>query len=284
MIPSIPLSISLAGLDAPALGSPIPVPAAPGASRAAEVRWLLPWARRAGFRAVQLCAATPGLRPRELDRSARRDLAASLRRDDLACSGLDLWIPEQHFADPQYLDRAVAAVLSAIELAADLATLAAGSVVTSRPARPGLVSLLLPSSLGADIRASLAQHARSRGVHLADHRWPVDESAPADPDDPLRIGLDPATILASGADPAAFAARLAKRVASARLTDLARGPLGLRVAPGSRQGRLDVLSYLIGLATASYSGFAVADLRGIADQSAAAATVLHAAGSPPSAG
>ena len=38
---------------------------------------------------VQLSAAQAGLRPRELDRSARRDLLATLRRRELAVAGID---------------------------------------------------------------------------------------------------------------------------------------------------------------------------------------------------
>ena len=50
-----------------------------------------------GFRHVQLDATQPGLRPRELDRSARRHLAATLRRPEDSPIGVDLWVPASHF-------------------------------------------------------------------------------------------------------------------------------------------------------------------------------------------
>jgi len=40
-----------------------------------------------GFRAVQFSALTPDLRPRELDQSARRDVLATLRRNELQLGG-----------------------------------------------------------------------------------------------------------------------------------------------------------------------------------------------------
>jgi hypothetical protein len=42
-----------------------------------------------GFRSVQLSAAQPGLRPRELDRSGRRDLLARLSRLQMPAAGLE---------------------------------------------------------------------------------------------------------------------------------------------------------------------------------------------------
>ena len=50
----------------------------------------------AGFRAAQLSASQPGLRPRELDQSGRRDLLATLRRREVSASGIDAWIPPEH--------------------------------------------------------------------------------------------------------------------------------------------------------------------------------------------
>ena len=79
------------------------------------------WASRVGFRAVTLDAKQ--VRGRDLDRSARRDLAAHLRRTEVAFAGLDLWIPSGHFRDDSNVDRAVGAVLDAISLCDDLATL-----------------------------------------------------------------------------------------------------------------------------------------------------------------
>lgn len=273
----IPLSIAFAGLDPAGLG--IAATVTPD-DRGGEVRALLGWVKRHGFRAVQLNAATPGLRPRDLDRSARRDLAATLRRHGLACSGLDLWIPPEHFTQAEHLDRAVASLLGAIDMAHDLATLADGSVVTRRPARPGVVSVVLPDPIPPDVASSVSERALARNVRLADHLWPAREQAP-----PIDVGLDPAAILCRGDDPAAAASRLGSRVASARLSDAPRGGVGGgvrvgegggRVAPGARSGTLDPLAYLVALDTAGYPGHAVLDLRGVAEQSVAVGIALQA--------
>lgn len=274
--------MALAGLDPAGLGIAAP---ATRDDRGGEVRALMGWARARGFRAVQLNAATPGLRPRDLDRSARRDLAATIRRHGLACSGLDLWIPPEHFDRPEHLDRAVASLLGAIDLAHELATLADGSVVTAQAARPGVVSVVLPDPLRPDVAASISERAQARNVRVADHAWPVREQ----PLPALDVGLDPAAILARGDDPAVAASRLGKRVASARLSDIARtgaggvgaAMVGGRVAPGARAGSLDPLAYLVALVTAGYRGHAVVDLRAVPRQDEAVAVTLEAIGADP---
>lgn len=274
MVSPIPLSIALAGLDPAALG--VSAPVSPD-DRGGEVRALLSWARSQGARAVQLNAATPGLRPRDLDRSARRDLAATLRRHDLSCSGLDLWIPPEHLVEPGHMDRAVTSVLAAIDMAKELATLADGSVVTARPTRSGIVSLVLPDALASEVAASISERAISRDVLIADHAWPPRDNPPP----AIAVGLDPAAILLRSEDPVAAASRLGGRVASARLSDLARGGGGVaggRIAPGARGGSLDALAYVIALATTGYPGHAVLDLRGVSNQAAAVASVMDTLG------
>ena len=111
-----------------------------------------------GFDAVQLDGTLRGLRPRELDRRARRDLAAMLARRGVRAGGIDLFIPRWHFADAGEADRAVAATLACIELAGDL-----GRVP---------VSLSLPvHELAADhdVTRAIAEAADGRGVAVAVH-------------------------------------------------------------------------------------------------------------------
>ena len=85
-----------------------------------EPRLGLELASRLGFRSVTLSAAQPGLRPRELDRSARRGLLAELRRLELECSSIDLFIPPEHFTSTETIERALDAVRGALDLATDL--------------------------------------------------------------------------------------------------------------------------------------------------------------------
>jgi sugar phosphate isomerase/epimerase len=257
MIARPPLSVSLAGLaplpDAPWAGSP---------------RAPIEWAAAAGLRSVRLDAGA--LRARDLDRSARRDLASLLRRLGLACPGLDLWIPAPHFADPARADRAAEALTGASELAGDLRTLAAGQRIS--------IAVTFPQA-GADaLIRQVAGKAESFGCVIADHSFPGSPSAlslAAQPGSSIGIGLDPAAILMSGGDPAAEASRAGHALAAARLSDAS--AIG-RTTPG--EGRLDELAYLVALAAAGYAGEVALDLRGLPDQKRAAATVLDRWASP----
>jgi sugar phosphate isomerase/epimerase len=250
MFPRPSLSISLAGL-APDARAPWA-----GGARAA-----IGWASQAGYRWVHLDAAAPGVRPRELDRAARRDLAAFLRRSQLLLSGLDLWIPPEHFIDPGRCDRAVSAVLAAMELAAALHALIAGS---TSPA----VSVVLPERLPAEVREALESRGEATGARIADHAG-FDQPG-HDGGSPLGVGIDPAALLLAGRDPAAAASRAGRALVSARLSDAT--TVG-RVAPGNAGGRLDQLAYFVALSTAGYAQPVVVDLRGVAEQDFAARSI-----------
>jgi sugar phosphate isomerase/epimerase len=206
---------------------------------------------------VQLDAALPGIRPRELDRSARRDLASLLRRSQLDLSGLDLWVPPAHFLDPAQQDRAVSAVVGGLELAAELARLLSATPVLST-ALPDKV----PPALLDSVRAAADLH----GCTLADHAFPSHGG-----EGPLAIGIDPAELLAARLDPAAEVSRLPATPAAARLSDYANAG---RVTPG--KGQLDVLAYHIALSTKGYRGFTVVDLRRVQGQAEAAKHALEA--------
>ena len=70
----------------------------PGAAAAALERLAA-----AGVRRVQLSASQVTLRPRELDRSGRRDLLILLRRLELSAGGLDAWVPTARLNTPLQL-------------------------------------------------------------------------------------------------------------------------------------------------------------------------------------
>lgn len=279
------LALALAGLDADA----------PEWNRG--LRAALDQSSALGLRAVHLDAAAPvgiGVRPRDLDRSARRDVAASLRRAKLAFAGLDLPIPAAHFADHASVDRAVAAVIAAIDLAAELRAL----TESTQP----VVSLSLPENTDTAITKTLAEKAERAGVRLADHaaaltamRQPR-QSQPlsaartqpitpqliaAAPNNPssspnfstaLGIGLDPADLLLAGIAPEAAAAKLGADLASARLSDLS--SLG-RIAPGEPGGRLDLPAYLAALSIGYINRPIILDLRGIKNPTQAITKTLE---------
>ncbi|QOJ01254.1 MAG: hypothetical protein HRU70_12460 [Phycisphaeraceae bacterium] len=234
------------------------------AARPAGTRALIEWAAArppaARPRAVQLDATSPDTRPRDLDRSARRDLAAVLRRHGLGFAGLDLWIPPGHFVEPAHADRALAAALAAISLAGDLATLAGdprGRVVcVELPANGSVEGEPMKATLAA-VRAAIADAAARADVAVADFSRGFDP-----PVGPLTAGIDPAGLLLAGLDPAMHAARLTITPAAARLADAdasVRRPLGL--------GRLDPAAYLACLHARGFTGYPVIDLRALPDAS-----------------
>lgn len=189
----------------------------------------------AGFSAVQLDATLKGIRPRELDRSGRRDLHALVRRRGASPAGLDCFIPRSHYTSTEHGERALAATLEAIELAGDLGRL--------------VVSLSLPiETLPTDAARAIVDAADRHDVRLAVHapqeqhalmQWIDAVDLPA-----LGAGLDPASALARGEDPCQIAQQLANRLTVARLSDLqADNGEGTRCAVGS--GQLDVPAYRV---------------------------------------
>lgn len=235
-----PLSVSLAGLDR-----------GPGHPWSGGAREAIAWAAAARFGTVQLDASMSGVRPRELDRSGRRDLAAMLKRSGLTLSGLDLWIPPPHFVSDRDVDRAVDAVRGALDMTSELVGLVPGS-------QP-VVALTLPAGVSPGVVSALGSAAGSVGAVLADHAWPVRTAAVAH----VGVGIDPAAVILGGAKPGAAVLGLTSMPVAVRWSDLAATG---RVEPGL--GSLDCLEYSVALHTKGFSGAMVVDLRGLADQAA----------------
>lgn len=234
----------------------------------ANPREPIEWAASAGFRAVTLDASAPGLRARDLDRSARRDLASLLRRLELSFCGLDLWIPPEHFADLAQADRAASATTQAITLCAELSRDSGGGVHA--------VSIALPRAVQGErarvfdeVVSTIVGAADSAGVLLADHSWPARDDARQD--SPLRVGLDPASLLLRGEDPVTVGASLGGRIGVARWTN---ADSLTRVAPRAPGGRLDIASYVGALRTTTRVERLVVDVRGLAHPRDAAGAVI----------
>lgn len=219
-------------------------------------------------RGVQVSAAQPGTRPRDLDRSGRRDLVAAARRRELGIAGVDAWFPTDDLLTAATMDDAVERLLAAVELAADLG-------------RVGL-STRFPGT-GADdpIRAVLAAAARL-GVPVIDHAVPprgrparprasaaatglivpgaIESSAPDATGgcslDGLAVGIDPPAWLVAGLDLLDGAAR---GVEAVRLADLTVD--GMRVPPGEADGRVDPAALVAVARTGGFEGLPLIDAR-----------------------
>ncbi len=246
MLEPIPLSVSLAGLDP-----------SPGLPWSGSARAPIAWASGLGLGIVRLDGAAPGLRARELDRSARRDLAGLLNRSELGLSGIDLWIPERHFREPEHTDRALAACLETITLAGELAGIMNAAHTLS-------VSVHLPGEPGSGVIAALELGAERAGVRVADHGAAAPERLGR-----IGVGLDPASALLRGDDPAALA--VSGAIVSARLSD---SDDAGRCRVGER-GRLDVRAYAASLSVGAYEGNVVIDLRGLVAQDDAARSAIR---------
>lgn len=210
----------------------------------ADTRAALEWLGKAGYRGVQLSATDPETRPRELSQSARRDLAATIARHELACSGIDLFIPAGHFGDPVHVGRAIDAAESAIEFAALL-----GRVPVTIPLEP---------ALAGDVRAALVERAGLHGVDLLVPAVSVDDLGGIAP--PCMASIDCAAALAAGSDPSAMVFKAQASLGGVRLVDLTR--TGLR-APilEPRESRLDALALRVALETAGFRRTPVVDAR-----------------------
>lgn len=209
-----------------------------------------------GYRAVQLDATHPEVRPRSLDRSARRDLAALLKRSELELTGLDLWLPPEHLAERANVERAGDAVVGAIALVRELAGLL--------PTQP-VLSLALPDEPDPHVMEAITAAAEREGVSLANHAWPASDSGD--------LGLDPALAIMAGTSPAKAVTTLGARLKSVRLSDA--GVAG-RVPVASSVGRLDVSSFAAALTILAPDAPVVVDVRMLADPRTAANSAREA--------
>jgi sugar phosphate isomerase/epimerase len=238
------------------MGSSSPLGLALCAWRDTPVRESIAMASALGYRAVQLDATHPDARPRDLDRSARRDLAALLRRHELELTGIDLWLPPEHLAEVVHVERAADAVVGAMGFIRELAGL-----VSTQP----VVSLTLPEAPDQHALAAIHAAAEREGVAIANHAWPASEEG--------ALGLDPALAIMAGASPAKLATTLGPRLSAARLSDA--GVAG-RVPVDAPTGRLDVSAYAAALSISAPSAPVVADCRQLADPRSAAIDALKA--------
>jgi len=230
-----------------------------GLGRERSPRQLIQWSADVGFRGIALDGTAQGMRSRELGRSARRELAALLRRSELGFAGVDLWIPPSHLLEGEHQDRAVSATLGAISLAGEIGRLNGDS-------HP-VVSMTLPSDGDAEPMGQIFSAATAEGVTIADHQWPsMERSDSAEASHAIGVGIDPATILLAGDDPVEQLLMHNPRIACLRLSDADQAG---RTVLGS--GRLDVQAYSSALRAGGFAMLALVDVRGLAEPMVAAA-------------
>lgn len=223
-----------------------------------SARGLIGWIASRGVRHVQLDAAMGGIRPRELGRSGRRDLASLIRRAGLSLSGLDLWLPPAHLVDATHQQRAVEATIGACEMAAELRSVLDDG--TPRGWSFG-VSMTLHAATPAAVLEEIGASAARFGVVIIDHAWPA---RVVEPGGPIRVGIDPAVLIGAGVPPGGAVLAMSPPPAAFRLSDFVGSG---RVAPGD--GSLDLERYDIAMTTLSWGGVVTLDLRGLSGAGAA---------------
>ena len=209
-----------------------------------DLRSALAWISRAGFAGMQLSATDPEMRPREMSGSARRDLAATLSRLELACSGIDFLIAAEHLLDPVHSTRAFDALCAVIDFAA---------LLGRTP-----VTIPLAAREACELRAAIAARAERDGVPIllsATER----EDLPA-LEAPFAASIDCAAVLGAGRDPVELVGAGGGRIGGVRVVDLLRSGLrGPILEP--RESRLDALGLRIALETVGFNGLPVVDAR-----------------------
>ena len=218
-----------------------------------------------GYRSVTLDATHPELRARTLDRSARRDLAAVLRRLELSIAGLDLWIPPSHFAEAAHADRAVGVVSETLAMARELASLGGSS-------EGAVVSVLVDPGADASVALELGALAEAAGASIADHARPPRDSKW----NRYGVGIDPAGVMMAGEAMQDAVLAAGASLVCARLSDLSAAG---RTEPGSPGARLDRAGYEATLSVVGYERPVIVDLRQVPSAEEAAARLAPAGSS-----
>jgi len=205
-----------------------------------------------GYRAVQWSATQPGMRPRDLDASMRRGVAAHLRRLGLSCSGVDLFIPGAHFVEPAHIDRAIDAVAQASSLAVALGRCAVHLALPEPDASA-------PGRCDEAVRA-ICEIADREHLLVVDYSVGALEASARDQGSPLRVGIDPAVLIAAGRDVPLAVGRAGVRLGGARVCDLLQGATRAPVGEAI-DGRLDLAAYRAALTVVGLRTSPVADAR-----------------------
>ena len=217
------------------------------AERVGGARAALRWIAERGLRSVTLDATDRELRPRLLDRPARRELAAVLKRLELVCAGVDLLIPAEHFDDPQHADRAVSAAGDAIGLASEFRSLGAG---VSEP----VVALAMGVDPVAGVIEAVVSRAERDGVIVA----ALSTGVPG-----LRGAMELGVLARSGVE------------ASARVIEMGARLGQVRIDRFDRQTLSTVPACVAAMSVASPGAIGVADLTDCADPERALAAALR---------
>lgn len=200
-------------------------------------------AQRMGCRGVQISAARPGTRPRDLDDSGRRDFLAAVKRHELVISGIDAWIRPEDLLDPTRVDVAVSATLDAVRLAGDMGRVPVSLRLSDRN------EVIVQEAI-----AEISAQAEKLGVRIVDHQVPISDEVID-----VMVGVDPPSWFAAGLDPMDGLSAAAGRLGGVRLADLSAE--GMRMPVGGSESRFDVQAYVLTARVMGFEGLVLIDAR-----------------------
>ena len=213
-------------------------------------------ASRLQFAAIQLPATDPEISPQQLDASGRRHLARFADALSLKLAALSADLPGLRLTDPKTVDERVEKTMQIIQLARELRV----PIVTASVGQLTHPASGEPSSLAAQALARIGEFADSRGVRYAIRPTHDTAARLAKVLDALRcpsiqIGLDPAAMVMTGANPLSDVERYAPSIAHFHVRD---ATAGLPDRPGHEtalgEGDVDLMGCLMVLQAADYRG------------------------------
>ena len=227
-----------------------------------DVRSGLKQAAAMAFRTVQISAALGELAPENLSSSGRRALSQFVGSLGLELASLSAELPRLRLTDPATVEERVDRTAGILDLARDLGvpvvTTGVGALTDPQTGKP--------SDLVVEALGRMGEYADSRGVQLAlrpsydaGERWVTlleTLRCPA-----LRVCLDPASVVMTGANPLSEIERYIEQVAAFHVRDATAGfsdphggepRLGQETALG--QGDVDFVRVLELLRDVEYRG------------------------------
>ena len=214
------------------------------------------------FRVIEMATVEGELAPNQLSSSGRRHLARFVKGQGLRLGALVADIPGLHLGDSRTVDERVERTLEIIDLAKDMdvpvVTSATGALTQSEEGTP------LPCALEALGR--IGEFADSRGIRYAirpslDSGDRVADVLGALGCPSIWLGLDPAAMVMTGANPLASIERLMDRITLLHARDATAGCMSRTndyARPGHEtrlgEGEVDLLGLFAALRDSDYRG------------------------------
>jgi sugar phosphate isomerase/epimerase len=208
------------------------------------------------LRSIELATVSGDLAPRNLSESGRRHLRRYVADFALDLSALVADIPGTRLTDPHTIDQRVHRTCEIIDLARDLhvplVTASAGALTHPESGEPSPLALEALRRIGEAADARGVVYAIRPTYESADRLGRVLDALRCPS---VRVGLDPAAMVMTGADPLKAIERLADLLSLFHVRD---ATAGLAERPGKEtplgEGEIDVIGLMSVLAAGPFRG------------------------------